>query len=372
MAPGMVAYANPDVLVWAREASGFTISDAADAAKIKATKLEGAEAGAEHLSFPELERLAAVYARTVALFFIDEPPAEPAVETEFRRLRDAPALPWGPSVRHVVRVVSERQVEAVALLEALELEPVWPTVELPELTADPEAFGQRLREVLDVANAGDQARLELRDWVDMIERLGILVMQTKDLGAVEVSRGFVAPHPTVPVIVLNSRDDRRARIFTALHELAHLLAATAGLAGTNEEFFERAAGAALMPVPPFEIAFAAARQREGILGGPDIVAAKYGVTPRAAAVRARQLGLLTIEDLIEIIAHLDLRRAPQSKGGDYYRNMLTYLGPGYTQLVLSAFDAHLVNYTTASGLLDVKASNFQGLRQVLRNRVALV
>ena len=40
---------------------------------------------------------------------------------------------------------------------------------------------------------------------------------------------------------------------------------------------------------------------------------------------------------------LDRPHRQPGKGGDYYRNVLTWRGPAFTGLVLAAFDAHQVN-----------------------------
>jgi Zn-dependent peptidase ImmA (M78 family) len=369
MATRQVAFATPAILKWAREQSGYTVEDAAEAARIgKPDKLSGAEAGTGHLSMRELERLAKAYQRSVAFFFLANAPGEAPVETQFRRLRDAPGPPWPPALRHLVRAVRERQDDAIALLEALEQPPRWPEAQL-ELSRDAEVFGSAIREVLDLPQP-EMAAHPMRTWVDAIEDLGVLVMQSGDV-PLAITRGFASPDPLVPAIVLNTKDDYRARIFTALHELVHLVHPQP----PGEGWIEQAAGAAFMPSATFDAAFRRARRTQPtLLSAAEWVAAQYGASPRAAATRARQRELLTWDELNAVYRELDLRPAPPaSQGGNYYRNVLTWLGPAFTRLVLTAFDAQAVNFTTASGMLDgVKVTKFPGLRRHLEQRAGLV
>ena len=85
---------------------------------------------------------------------------------------------------------------------------------IPLADQDPEEFGRRIRALVGV-EASEQRGWDLRRWVDGVERLGVLVMQSGDIGPVDVTRGFTAPHALVPIVVLNTKDDARARVFIA-------------------------------------------------------------------------------------------------------------------------------------------------------------
>ncbi len=75
----------------------------------------------------------------------------------------------------------------------------------------------------------------LRAWVDAVESQEALVMQDGGL-PVDLVRGFASPHADVPVIVVNTNDDPRARAFTVIHEFGHLvLAATGATVGPETE-----------------------------------------------------------------------------------------------------------------------------------------
>jgi hypothetical protein len=179
MAARQQAFATPAILSWARAQSGFSEADASDVAHVRLERLLAAEAGTAQLTMRELERVARTYRRSVAFFFLAEPPAEAPVEAQFRRLRDAPPPPWPPELRHVVREVRERQDDVIALLETLESEPRWPAVDF-ELSADPEEVGTSIRRLIGLA-PGQPSPLPMRAWIDAIEELGVFVMQSGDV-----------------------------------------------------------------------------------------------------------------------------------------------------------------------------------------------
>ena len=68
----------------------------------------------------------------------------------------------------------------------------------------------------------------------------------------EQMRGFAAPHARVPAIVLNSKDNVRARAFTLFHEVAHLF----GPADMTEERADAFSAHVLMPRDAFRHSFA--------------------------------------------------------------------------------------------------------------------
>ena len=73
--------------------------------------------GRYSLTLNQARKAAEVYQRPFALLFLPEPPTEDPVEVQFRRLRDAPALPWPPSMRTLARQVLALQDEADALFD---------------------------------------------------------------------------------------------------------------------------------------------------------------------------------------------------------------------------------------------------------------
>src|SRR4051812_6051918 len=95
----------PAVLRWARESAGIPLEDAAKGIRVSEKRLEAAENGAGQLTMNQAREAAKTYSRPFATLFLPQPPEEEPVEVQFRRLRDAPPLPWPPEMRALARRV---------------------------------------------------------------------------------------------------------------------------------------------------------------------------------------------------------------------------------------------------------------------------
>jgi Zn-dependent peptidase ImmA (M78 family) len=208
----------------------------------------------------------------------------------------------------------------------------------------------------------------LRSWVDAVEALGILVMQDGHMPP-ETMRGFASPHERAPAIVINTKDNPRARVFTAIHELGHLAWALSGAPGAGSEAWcNQFAGDVLMPASDFRAQFLAAGALER-QARVHRLALLFGVTPFAAAVRIARLGLLPGDAGNHLVDEIKGRPAPaHDPGGNFYLNKVAWLGPTFIRLVLEAVDEQAVTLSNAAGLLGAKVSQFDRLRQTVDSR----
>jgi len=193
--------------------------------------------------------------------------------------------------------------------------------------------------------------------------------------AVDEMRGFASIEPReVPAILVNNKDDPRARAFTIVHELGHLILARRGerVGRHTERWCEEFAGQVLMPTDWLAEEFAASGSGTA-LGRVQDVARAFHVTPLAAAVRVGRTGLVSRSEAGAVIGEIRGRwREDNEKdegGGSYYVNQVARFGPGYLKLVFSALDTQAVTLPTASALLDgVKVRYFESLRAQLEGR----
>lgn len=382
MASSTLAYVTPEVLRWARETTGYSIQDAAAKIGIRWFVLAAAEDGADLLTLRQAEKAAQAYERPLAALFLPTPPDEEPPEAQFRRLPGAPGLPWPPEMQLLARRIRERQEAAVDLYDLLEERPPWPQASHQLRVADHATLPAHARTVLGVSreeqehwgermSASQAGYAALRAWIDAVEELGVLVMQDGSM-PVESMRGFAATHDTVPTIVINSGDDPRARAFSVVHELGHLVLQANGVAaGPNiERWCNEFAGQVLMPTDWLAEAFRSASGSD-LLTRVEGVARVFSVTPLAAAVRLRRAELMPAREAEAVIAALRERGEGRATpgGGSYYRNTIARLGPAFIRLVFSALDNQALTYPTASTLLgNVKVNNFGTLREHLDRR----
>ena len=254
----------PALLRWGRETAGLAVEDAARRVQVPPERLESWEAGDLKPTIGQLRRLAHMYCRPLSVFFLPEPPAEPAIEIhDFRQLPGQVVDELSSVLRLQLRRAHERRQLALDLLNELD-QPPPPSFDVSvTLEDDPEDFGSRLRDVLAVDLATQEQWWRpydaLNGWRAMIEAAGVLVFQASRIDLAEM-RGLSLAEDPLPVIVVNSKDAPNGRVFTMLHELCHVALHRSGICELDESrlrpseerrvevFCNHVAGAALVPM----------------------------------------------------------------------------------------------------------------------------
>ena len=383
------ALVEPSVLAWARGSAGLAVDVAAKKISVKPERIEQWESGEARPSIAQLRKAATVYKRPLAVFFLPEPPQGFDALRDFRLLPESGDQPWSPELRVEVRRAQEQQQTALELLELLGegIEPL-PTIDASQ--SDPEVFGDAIRShlgvTLDVQKRwpASQPHVAFRAWADAIEALGVLVMHARKVDLDEM-RGFSLAEP-LPTIVLNGSDSPRGRVFTLLHELAHLFIHATGICDVRERsqtttqdarietFCNRVAAAVLMPRTAFE------QRARGIGSGPEwsddqieSLSGEFSVSREAALRRLLTLGMTThafyearrSEYLKQYRAQREKER--ESDGGPgYYRIKVGSLGHEYINIALETHAQGHISRFELADVLDVKVRNVEKLLDEMR------
>lgn len=262
----VLAIVKPALLRWARETTGMNVDDAAPKIGVKPDRLRDWEEGRLRPSVPQLRNAARVYKRPFAVFFLSEPPPQPEPPHDFRRFPDEEVPATSPALAFAMRRARRRHTVALELFDELEIAPRQLALHA-SIEDDPERVAARIRDWLGVS-LEEQMRWRtehaaLNGWIAACEAHDILVFQTSDVSLDEM-RGFSLSETLLPVVVLNAADLPRARAFTLLHEVAHLVVNVGGLCDpqrarhrprTPDEGFEvfcnHVAGAVLVPSDSF-------------------------------------------------------------------------------------------------------------------------
>lgn len=389
MSRSIPALVKPKLLVWARESAGLSIAQAAERTKFEIETLRDWESEDMDAtpSIAQLRKLGETYKRPIAVFFLSEPPQGFAAHREFRRLagilpgRESPelllALRWAVFRREAAMELHRLIGEAPHRIRAA-LHP----------GMDPEEAGHHIRELLGVTWRAQMdwasAYEALNAWRSAMEAKGVLVFQSSGVEMDEM-RGTCIPNQPLPVILLNSKDAPHGRIFSLLHEFAHILlhagghqtSRMVGRRSPEEQPLEVAANAfaaaALLPAHSF---VATAEQYRGAAEGDDEalrrLAQKVKVSPEVILRR-----LVTLSKAPEG-TYRHKREAWGAKlwyvrgsvGGPVPMEVRTIAsdGRGYTRLVMSAYDQRLINTNAASDYLGVKPRHFNNIRRELSLR----
>jgi Zn-dependent peptidase ImmA (M78 family) len=280
------------MLLWAREAAGLSVQEAARKAATKPERLEQWERGELRPTVTQLRKLADVYKRPVAVFFLQKRLPPESFPSDFRKLDPDRAEPLSPELRLAIRQARRRRLATLELLQELGEQPADFTLRT-RVGEDPDKIADKLRNALGIPEtlpAGD-ARQVLNRWREAAERAGILVFQAEDVALGE-ARGFSLGERPLPAVVVNIQDAPQARSFTLAHEITHLMLgmdAMCALAETGpdtearrvEVFCNAVAGAALVPAASLLVQSETPKRR--VASVPDeaveVLARRYGVSP---------------------------------------------------------------------------------------------
>jgi Zn-dependent peptidase ImmA (M78 family)/transcriptional regulator with XRE-family HTH domain len=378
------AIVRPQMLIWAREMAGLSISDVARKARVTEERLESWEQGERRPTVKQLRKLAQVYKRPLAAFYLQKPPPEPSPLHDFRRLSPEADGKLSPELRVAIRLSRYRHRVALDLFEIVEGKPPKTVLPVASTSEDPEEIGARIRQLLEVTPkmqvAWGDGHEAFRAWRTALERTGVLVFQATNVDVAEM-RGFSIDERPLPVIVVNVKDYVHARIFTLLHELAHLLIQTGGLCDLEEDhprgkdehrievFCNAVAGVALIP-------------REALL--QDEIVRNHGPAPKWSdaeikalarrykasreAVLRRLLTLGCTTRSFYLAKREEFRHPPEPPAEGFvppYRRALSSTGPLFANLVLSGYQSGDITGSDVSDYLGVRLKHIPKIEEAL-------
>ncbi len=258
---GVEALVTPALLRWSRETAGYDVYTASAKAAVKPDALASWESGQARPSIPQLRKLAKLYKRPIAVFYLPEPPQGFTVPKDYRRPTQADTMLTSPALLFQLREAQSRRDLFLELYEQTEgdLPPMTLSADMRE---DPEAVAERVRSYLGTPLEAQESWKPNYDtmnrWRAAFEQAGVLVFQMQGVPWDE-ARGFSVHSETLPLAVVNVKDAPNGRTFTMLHELTHLALRQGGICNLREvggyaldieAFCNAVAGAVLVPREP--------------------------------------------------------------------------------------------------------------------------
>lgn len=384
MTRSIVAEVEPDVLAWARLTAGFDSVGAARKIGLPDDRVAQWEAGEAKPTVAQLRKAATVYNRTLAVFFLPTAPRDFDTMRDFRRVESGEASEWSPGLHAEFRRAQMQRGHALELAELDESPPSdrWRIAASTDLELAAEARRTLLALTpLQPPDSNDPYG-HLNAWTAALEEVGVLVLNTSG-GSVEVRemRAFSLYHETLPVIMVNGSDAVRGRLFSLLHEYAHLLLHTGGLcdavtdrrAVSPDRRLEARCNALAAEVlmPAFDVLalpkVAAATVKAWEYDELRDLAGPFGVSAEAFLRRLVTLGKATevyyAQQRRQFLRRYEEEDSAKGGGGNWYRNKARDLGKGYVRSVASAWQRRVIDSTTASTLLDAKVDQIPQLAE---------
>ena len=388
MAKRVFATVKPEILVWARTSAGFALDAAAKSLKVDPEVLAAWEQGHAPPSLPQLRSLATLYKRPLAVFYLQEVPLRFQVLGDLRRPIPGEDRSYSPSLTQEIRAVHQRRELARELSEELgeTIEPY--PFRLAEIGA--EEAGDAIRRFLGIDvgqirqfGSDPTGRAGFNTWRAAIEQSGVLVFQSARVSQAEAS-GFALAYDSSPAIVINRKDSPQRRLFSLLHEFAHVALRESGVSDMKlgsaqverpdiELRCNSIASAALMPRDAVLAEFDEALGATGVVSDEVIVsvARRFGVSRPALLVRLVDTRRLTwkfyFEKVAEYNAEYEREKAARPPAQEMKRNMaqesLSDLGRPFVGLVLGNYHQRNLTLSDVAGYLGIRVKHVEALQR---------
>ncbi len=387
MASGrLLALVAPSLIRWARSTAGLDVAAAAKKLKVASSAVDAWESGDKRPSLAQLRKMAALYKRPLAVFYLPEPPQGFTPLRDFRTLDGRGRTLETPRLALETRRAHQRREVALDLAQVIGEEPT-PFDLSASVTDDPLVLARSLRALLGVTlevqcDWADQY-VALNAWKAAAERAGVLVFQTENLPISE-ARGFSVALFPLPVVALNSKESPKGRIFTLMHELAHIALRASGVCDLHDDskskresdrvevFCNRVAGATLLPSESLDstlVALELSDEREWLETSLRRLADRYSISTDAALRSLVQAGRYPAD--LYGNRHAAFAKAwdsgkPKSGPVPYFRRALGWSGRRFARMAITAYDDQRISSADLTEFLRVKIKQVEQIRGALR------
>jgi Zn-dependent peptidase ImmA (M78 family) len=376
------ALVTPSVMQWARERARLSPEDAAARIGRPVEEIEAWEKGEKRPSMAQARKASEAYKRSLAVFYLPEPPQDFDTLKDFRQLPETAAREYSPELALIIRQLQSRQEWMREYLIRQGASPV-AFVGSASVTDSPVELAKSIRSTLGVTT-GEQCSCPtpiaaLNYWVNKAEAIGACVCREGKV-AIEEARGIALTDEYAPFIYVNAKDSYSGRQFTLLHELVHLWINESGLSdlaimqktprspdAATEVFCNRTAALVLIPPADFRSAWAQRDEEQELDEQIAVVAKSFKVSDETVARRLLDGNVITQAEYGRLRGMYGERwrehRDQRQGGGSYYRNEISFNGRLFTRTVLSARYSGQITVREACLTLGVKANHLKELAE---------
>ena len=229
------ALITPQILIWARERLDLSLIEASEYLRINLEKLKSWEDGIKYPTIRQAKEIAKKFKIPYVFFYLPEPPKNIKLpkNKDYRTIGNHPISKFSIELKTLLFDIMQRREAMIQLNQELAIDAPHFNYFRNMKTNDIEDIALAIREILKLP---DQLKFktiyEAFNYIRAsLENIGILVFQAVDIALSEM-RGISVLEEVYPIIVVNRDDAPSARIFTLIHELAHLITNTAGICDT--------------------------------------------------------------------------------------------------------------------------------------------
>ena len=358
------AFITPSVLEWAIKRAGVS-------AESIHKKAEQWVSGKARPTFKQAVDIAKTLQIPFGYLWLKEPPKEQEIIPDLRTIGNGGLAQIPLELKTVVNDVKQKQewfkeyAKTNGILKCEAIGRFKGSDDTQEIADDVTA---RLG-IQDLVDSGCDKDRMLKNLIEKIEKLGILVMRnsilrgnTKKKLNLDTFRGFAIFDEFAPLIFINTNDSKAGQIFTLMHEVAHLWIGQSGISDSDirennkiELACNEIAAKILMPKTKIQKAFREFDDDRWL----ECIADRFSVSTLAVLNRLRSLSLLAPRRYQELYnAELErLSRIPKTRpSGAPPPEVMVRVRNGYlfTFVVTSSVLSGDETYTNGASLLGFK------------------
>jgi Zn-dependent peptidase ImmA (M78 family)/DNA-binding XRE family transcriptional regulator len=368
------AFINPTILTWSRQRAGLSTQQLARKLPVKLESIERWESGETRPTFLQAQKWASIAHIPFGFLFLPQPPVEKLPLPDLRTVGGA--APESPSL-NLLDTVKDSIRKQEWYIDYLRDNERAPLLFVGRYThrSPLKAVVKDMRLTLGVNPEASRLDYESysRALIKAAESIGVLVMRSGiALGnthrKLEVGefRGFAISNEYAPVVFVNSSDAPTARLFTLIHELAHIWIGSSGVSDGNsaagreeEQFCNAVAGEFLAPEEQFRPRWNAEVSWEENLAP---LSTRFHISKLAIGRRALDLGLITQPQYSEYYRR-DLKAFQDKQGGagNYYTNTAAKNSSRLSKAVLNEALSGRLLLRDAGRLLGVQPAKLRKL-----------
>lgn len=254
-----LAFINPKILTWARQRAGLSEDVLAEKAQVKVEKVIAWEDGTNKPTFNQAQKIAQVTHTPFGYFFLSNPPEEKLSIPDLRTIANRRSQEVSTELLDTIKniILKQEWYKEYAIYQGKE---ILPFVGSFNTRSSEEDVSKNIRKILSV-EVPQQGTWEdyYKRLVEGAESAGILIMRSGIVGnnthrklSVKEFRGFAISDPIAPLVFINNSDAPTAKLFTLIHELAHIWIGSSGISDLEnhhdvEKFCNNVAGEFLVP-----------------------------------------------------------------------------------------------------------------------------
>lgn len=358
------AFITPSVLEWAIKRAGVSVESIHK-------KAEQWVSGKARPTFKQAVDIAKTLQIPFGYLWLKEPPKEQEIIPDLRTIGNGGLAQMPLELKTAVNDVKQKQEwfkEYAKTNGILKCEAIGRFKGSDDTQKIADDVTARL-EIQDLVGSGCDKDRMLKNLIEKIEKLGILVMRnsilrgnTKKKLNLDTFRGFAIFDEFAPLIFINTNDSKAGQIFTLMHEVAHLWIGQSGISDLDirennkiELACNEIAAKILMPKTKIQKAF----EEFDDDGKIERIADRFSVSALAVLNRLRSLNLLAPSEYRELYdAELEkFSRIPKKKSkGAPPPEVMVKVRNGY--LFTFAVTSSVLNgdetYTNGANLLGFK------------------